>query len=56
MCFFKKQSKPYMVVTKIGPNKYGGSWHDSKAKALKFGKKLGVKFIVTSKPKSKYSF
>ena len=50
-----KGKKPYMVVTKKG-KKYYGSWHDTKGEAEKFGRKLGTKYIVTSKPKKYYKF
>ena len=55
-----RSHKPYMVVTKTGRNKYTGSWHSSRAEAVKFGSKLmgkkRGKFIITAKPKEYYKF
>lgn len=45
-----------MVVTRYGKNKYAGSWHKSKSAAIKFGKKLKTRFIVTKRPKKYYKF
>ena len=54
----------YMVITKIPARKrkytrgktYAGSWHNSYKEALKFGKSLHTKFIITTKPKKHYNF